>query len=231
LKSKTSKPLLAFVCRFALLFGLLIIPWPGWNGIYGEYFRALGQMVFSRDEGSRIVLFTPNVKQAVSSTLTTELTLGNRYLLDATGKGLLKRAKLDTRSIGWVPTALTLALIAASPLPWIRRGWALLGGLVLVHFFILFTLQTWIWSNEPVVSLATFFPFGKQVADALEFTFVEQLGASFAVPVLIWIFVSFRRNDAHVWNQLFNRGESPKLRSDSSPQPLRRRAASAVQTT
>jgi len=71
----------------------------------------------------------------------------------------------------------------------------LLWGLLLIHCFILFSLQTWIWDESPDLSLTTLSPFWKTVADDLEYTLVTQLGASFSVPVLIWILVTYRRED------------------------------------
>ncbi len=153
-------------------------------------------MAFNLDEAKRVVIFAPNESQPGASNLDTRMTMGNRDLLDAGGKGLLKRTELDTRSIGWVPTALTMALIVATPIPWRRRGLALLGGLILIHGFILFSLQTWIWNNSPDPSLMTLSTFWKGVADELNYTFMTQLGASFSVPVIIWILVTFRRQDA-----------------------------------
>jgi len=189
-------PVIGFVFRFVVVFGLLIAPWPGWNELYGQYFRGLGQMAFSRDEGKRIVVFEPNERQPGFLNLNTRMTLGNRDLLDGAGKGPVKRTELDTRSIGWVPTALTMALILATPIPWRRRGPALLGGLILVHCFIIFSLQAWIWDNSPDLSLMTLSAFWKEVAHELNYTLINQLGASFSVPVLIWILVTFRRQDA-----------------------------------
>jgi hypothetical protein len=188
-------PIFASLCRFALIFGLLILPWPGWNELYGEYFRALGQMAFSREGDTRIVRFEPHELQHGFSSLNTRMTLANRDLVDSSGNGRVEMVDLDTRSIGWVPTALTVALILATPVSWRRRGRALLWGLLLIHCFILFSLQTWIWDESPDLSLTTLSPFWKTVADDLEYTLVTQLGASFSVPVLIWILVTYRRED------------------------------------
>lgn len=94
-----------------------------------------------------------------------------------------------------VPTALTIALVVATPIPWRRRAWALLGGLILIHLFIVISIAVHIWDASPVVSLLTFTPFWQQVADGLDYTLITQYGASFYVPVLIWISVSFRGQD------------------------------------
>lgn len=177
------------------IFGLLIVPWPGWNECYGHYFREIGQLAFSRDEGKRIVVLSPSNAADAAAGLDTQIALGNRDLLDSSGRGLTKKTGFNTRSIGWVPTALTVALIAATPIPLVRRFWALVGGLILVHGFILFSVQTWIWNNSTDVSLLSLSAFWKEVADDLDYTLIDQLGASFSVPVLIWILVTFRRQD------------------------------------
>ena len=54
-----NKKLVGALVRFIVIFGVLVIPWPGWNEFYSSYFRALGQDVFSRQEGQRVVLFEP----------------------------------------------------------------------------------------------------------------------------------------------------------------------------
>jgi len=184
-----------FLCRFALIFGLLILPWQGWNDLYAHYFRDVGQLAFSREGEKRLVCFDSHPSPDGPATMTTRMSLGNTDLMGQDGKGLGEVIDLDTRSIGWVPTALTIALILASPVRWPRRMWALGWGLLLVHAFILFSLQTWIWSEEPALSLTTLSPWAARVVDELQYTLITQLGASFSVPVLIWLLVTFRRED------------------------------------
>ncbi len=188
-------PITLFALRFALIFGLLILPWPGWNDIYGNYFRGFSQLFFSGDEGKCAVVFSSYDGAPDSPALDTQITLANRDLLDSTGKGPMKRTELNTRSIGWVPTALTIALIVATPIRWGRRIRALAAGLILVHGFILFSLQAWIWNNSSDLSLLKISNFWKAVADDLDYTLINQMGPSFAVPVLIWIVVTFRSHD------------------------------------
>ena len=187
--------ILGAVTRFIVIFGLLTLPWPGWNEIYSGYFQALGQAAFSRQDDPRIVLFQPHHVKHGFSSLDTRLTLGNRALVDADGKGLAEMTDLDTRSLGWLPTALTMALILATPVPWRQRAWALLWGLLLVHAFILFSLQVWIWNQSPALSLIDLSPFSKTIVDDLQYTLITQMGASFSVPIVIWILVAIRREN------------------------------------
>jgi hypothetical protein len=183
------------VGRFIVIFGLLVLPWPGWNAIYGSYFRALGQAVFSRPDDQRVVLFEPHQMQHGFSSLDTQMTLGNRALADSSGKGRAEIVDLDSRSMGWMPTALTMALILATPVPWRQRAWALLWGLLLIHAFILFTLQVCLWDESSAVSLIELSPFWQLIVDELQYTLITQLGASFSVPILIWILVTIRREN------------------------------------
>ena len=135
---RSHDPFVGFILRFAFIFGILIAPWPGWNDFYGDYFRAAGQAALNFGETKRVVVLTRSEGEPVHSNIDTQVRMGNRDLLDANGKGLFETTGLDSRSIGWLPTVLTMALILATPIPWRRRGLALLGGLILVQGFILF---------------------------------------------------------------------------------------------
>jgi hypothetical protein len=201
--SKTSKftsglsmkgPAVKFLLRFLVIFGLLIAPWPGLNQAYSQYFQSLGQLVFNpTGETKRMVVFSPASGQIPG--MDTRLTLENAELADASGRGLVKSTEIDARSIGWVPTALTIALILATPIPWTRRLVALAGGIFLIHLFIFFSLQAWIWNNSPDLSLLTLSKFEQRVVGELNYALMNQLGISFTVPVVIWTLVTFRRQD------------------------------------
>jgi hypothetical protein len=45
----------------------------------------------------------------------------------------------------------------------------------------------------------TLTPFWQAVIDNLDYTLLTQMGASFSVPVLIWILVTFRGEDGRVF--------------------------------
>jgi hypothetical protein len=187
-------PGLGFLLRFVAIFGLLIAPWPGLNQAYSRYFQSLGQMVFNpAGETQRMVIFSPASGRIPG--MDTRMVLENAALADSTGRGLVESTEIDSRSIGWVPTALTVALVLATPIPWRRRLVALAGGLVLIHLFIFFTLQSWIWNNSTDLSLLALSGFAQRVVGELNYALMNQLGVSFSVPVIIWILVTFRRQD------------------------------------
>jgi hypothetical protein len=185
---------MGFLLRFAVIFGLLIAPWRGWNEAYSHYFQSLYGFLFNWGQTNRVVTLQPSPPSYAP--LDTQVILANASLVDSAGRGPIRRTEFDSRSIGWVPTALTLALVAATPIPWRRRLAALAGGMVLIHLFIFFSLQSWIWNNSVQLSLLTLSAFWQRAVDELDYLLMNQLGASFTVPVVIWILVTFRRQDA-----------------------------------
>jgi len=184
-----------FVCRFAVIYGLLIVPWPGVNELYARYFTSLGQMAFFREGEKREVQFVSHTTQHGFTTLTTQMIISNRSQVDENGKVRALMVDLDTRSIGWVPTALLIALVLATPVPRPRRIGALFLGLLLVQGFILFSIQACIWNKSTDLALFSVTPFWKYLLDGLDYTLLTQMGASFSVPVLIWLLVTFRKQD------------------------------------
>jgi hypothetical protein len=178
-----------FLCRFVVLYGLLIVPWPGWKAAYGRWFRGFNQLVFASND-RRILQFEPTPD--ARSPLDTQIALANRARIDALGRAPGKRLGLDSRGVGWIPTALFAAMTLASPLGWRRRIWVLLGGLLLIHGYIVFSVGCYICNQSADLGLVTLTPLAKAVAGGLEETLVTQLGPSFAVPALLWLLLSFR---------------------------------------
>jgi hypothetical protein len=178
----------AFLLQFAALYGLLIAPWPGWRAAYGRFFRGLTGAVFASDGGPTIVRFRPAEKPPRPE-IYLEILLAQRAEIDAAGNARTRVLGLDTRAVGWVPTALLVALIAATPLPWSRRWRALLTGGLLVHGYLLVLVACYLWNESAGMVPVSFLPFVSPLGEFLEETFVSQIGPSFVVPTLIWFLV------------------------------------------
>ena len=193
------KLILRFLLRFAVIFGLLILPWPGWSDTYAGAFRAVGNAIFGCDQPDKQLHFEAHVQTKGFSALDSRIVLVNRAITRDGSHNPAVMLGLDTRSIGWVPTALTIALILGTPLPFRRLVLPLVCGLVLIHLFIIFSIAIYIWNESTTVSLVSLSPFVKEIASDLEYTLITQLGISFTIPVLIWIVTVFRREDLARW--------------------------------
>ena len=96
-------------------------------------FQAGGNALFGQDDASRLLRFEPNSQTQGLASIDSRIVLANPALATSDGKMPVTMLGLDSRGIGWVPTALTLALMVATPIPLVRRIWALLGGLIRIH--------------------------------------------------------------------------------------------------
>lgn len=192
------KIIVGFLWRLVLWYGLLIAPWPGLNAAYGRFFRSAGNGVFSRETGRRLLRFEP-VPASSGHLLDTRILLANREVVDQAGNTPAKYLEMDTRAMGWIPMALLMALMLSTPVPWRRRVRGLFLGLLLVNAFILFSLAVYIWNNSPDLGLLVLSPLAKQITAGLEETLVTQVGASFVIPVLIWMLTIFNLSDFAAW--------------------------------
>jgi hypothetical protein len=180
-----------FICVFALVYGALIAPWPGWNSLYAHGFRFLCSACLATENGHETV----RVRAAEpGARLDTQILLVDPAKVDSHGKTPVRILGLDSRGVGWIPTALFIALTLATPVSWRRKGWALGLGLLAVHVYLLLTVEVYIW-NESIPGAAGPVSLLKRIGDGLEETLVTQLGASFVVPTIIWLLVTFRKSD------------------------------------
>lgn len=67
-------------------------------------------------------------------------------------------------------------MILATPVPWKRRGWALLWGLLLVHVFMVLSVACYIWNQSTDLGLLVLTPFWKTIVGSMKETLITQLG-------------------------------------------------------
>lgn len=181
------RPILRFLAVFTLVYGVLIAPWPGWNAAYALAFRGLGEGCFG-STAPKVVRFRA---MPGGGALDTQIVIYDPSRADAQGRIHARMLGLDTRGVGWVPTAFLCALIAASPVTWARRLRALALGLASLYLYLLLAVRVYIWSATLTnASTAT-----RAVASGLEETLIVQLGPSFVVPAILWLLVTFRQAD------------------------------------
>lgn len=101
--------------------------------------------------------------------------------------------------LGYWPTAMFLALVLAKPLPWKRKGWAILWGMLLVHAFILFRLSAQVvaagFAADKSYALFSLSPFWMDVVKRVEEIVAQNPTVSFAASLFILFAVAFTRED------------------------------------
>jgi hypothetical protein len=176
-------------------YGLLLAPWPGWNAMYGRFFRTIGATVLAHEDGRMVVRFRSAVNPPRPE-VDSEIVLADRAQIDSGCRAPARILCLDTRAVGWIPSALLFALVIASPVSWPRRWRALCWGAFFGHVYLLGVVSVFLWNQSSGTVPVSLLPFSPCLGDGLEETFVTQTGASLAIPVLIWLAATFRSDDA-----------------------------------
>lgn len=172
----------AGVCAAAYV--LLILPWPGFRAAYDTYFLGLGKLLFGGKHGDVLVEFVP-ASDPTRPNVTVAANVGNIRKVLPDGSLPVRQLQADARGIGWIPTALFLALTVATPMPLRRKSLALLFGTVVMQIYLAVCIWAWIW--EEWLGVGATAPVWKTLSSSLNYTLVIQMGASFVIPVLVWM--------------------------------------------
>lgn len=189
--ARTLWPVYFFVLKLAIVYGLLLIPWPGVMAAYRAAYCAGGNIFFRTLGGAGRVYFTPS-EQIVAKDKDVSARLEN--IATHTG-GVME---ISSRSMGYLPTSFAMALVVAAPIPWKRRAISLFWGIALISVYV--GVELWLrlvnlFSGADVMAVYTLGPFWKGLVMVL----VKVLGMSpvtaYIAPVVIWTLVCFRRED------------------------------------
>jgi hypothetical protein len=133
------KSLGGFVLRFALVFGLLAWPWPWLRQGVSVCFRAQARILAS-------LIFPAHTfrVEAFSSgrfpTLDTCVIVADPENTGPDGQSRALEIPFDSGAQGWIPLAMLIALVIATPLPWARRWKALLAGALAIQLLVAATI-------------------------------------------------------------------------------------------
>lgn len=132
--------------------------------------------------------FTPPSPRAEQDTL---LVLVNRRT-----PGSIGMLRTSSSLMGYVPVALLIALVSATPMRWSRRGWAVLWGLLLVQAFIAIRISALVLNQGFAVAekpYALFQPgrFVKWMLASASEVLADNPSFAYVAPVCIWLIVLF----------------------------------------
>lgn len=181
------------MCLFALVYALLMSPWPGLGAAYTKLYRKGAALLFGSFGSRGVVLFRPSG----NSVYEIDMYFLDRQRVAADGKVNSVLVHHTCRYAAYMHIVSTAALILATPVPFRRRAKALFGGLILMHCFIvlkLMVLISYTFNNKPL-SLFALNPFFERLLFVTHQLIIDSVSFNFIAPVFIWILVSFRRQD------------------------------------
>ncbi len=205
------------VARFALfvvvVYAVLTWLWPMFDRGYAAWFRSVGNVAFARlwcwpqARVDFLNLYSSDLVADINAVLPGKLPAGfepqkamgvRDTLLVLTNNDVPAvpgMMRTSSRIMGYVPTAVLVALAVATPLSLRRRGWVLLWGLVLVHVFVIFRLTVLVVNNgfAAAKQYALFHPgpFWKDVLRRADEVLADNPTFSYVVPVFLWVLILF----------------------------------------
>ncbi len=185
------KPACRFLVCFAFWYATILFSWPLIGQAYCSAFRAVGTALYGENSSVKEIGFEP-FNQTYHSHYT-RVVIVNPARMNPDGSGPVRNLDLDTRAMGWMPLAFLLALVMAAPLPWSRRRPALFWGVLWQQTFVFIALGYCIWNDSSEVGLVSLSESWKRAAEAVKSMLAGQLIV--AIPILIWLLVTFRRAD------------------------------------
>ncbi len=206
---------IGFFVRVAALYVLAMAPWPGLESAYGKAFVKCadylangvwgggGSGIFGSDALVRVYHQDPEEHGHRDLSMI----LVNRMRMADPDGGT--HAQSTSRHLGYMPTAVLVSLVLATPLGWIRRAWSLLWGLLLINVFVVMRFGSVLLykfhGEEPhcVYNLGTF---GTWLVETTFVLLAVVPATAYVVPLFIWMAVMFRRED---WDTLVKQFEPP----------------------
>lgn len=184
-----------FFARLVLYYGLFLSLW-SWVGLDRAYpiaFQKSATYVFRslHSMGGRWMVLV-HAPEAPVGKFDTEIVVGNP------STGALGKQPLNAQYLGYAPLSMVLTLILASPVPWRRRAWACLWGLILVHAWMAIGLILLVVHAYSVPGPLAMYSVSAVTTKSLAFlaeTMVTSTVGRYAVPVFFWLLVTFRRAD------------------------------------
>jgi hypothetical protein len=188
-----NKTILLFLLKLIVISGLLFAPVSFFDTGYGKFYRANCRMLFHHFLGTGIGLYNES-----KDAKTTNIQIGNLSLLDKNKQLKAGSFDVNTRYRGYIPTVLLISLVLASPVPWKRRLFALIAGLILITAFIM--LKQWIHlvficQQIEWLKMDDFSARQKSITEFVYLNYINTIGPSLFVTVVVWLVVTFRIDD------------------------------------
>jgi hypothetical protein len=184
------KPMLVFLCLSLGIFLLLILVGP--KKMYASCYRSGGNLLYSHCGHQRIANLKPYTDP--NGPLDTEMRIGK------VGKGYIAEMPINSKRLAFIPTALLIALMLATPIGWKQKAtmlgisMAILQGLILIALGIsLAEGFTHVQADgKLLLKLPTYVEW---MVGRLDKFLSGDMNTTFLMPVLVWVLVVARFAD------------------------------------
>lgn len=196
-------PIYKMVAIFAVAYGgiLLLGGLAGMENGYRTAMQSVSNKVFRNFWGDGLVFFQDGVDPS-GKEMDTAITLVNRkaFVEAQQNNTTVYSIKVfcSMRNWGYLISAFFAALLIASPVPLRRKLIAGTVGLLLVQLFVLFRIGVDVefsFQQNEKLNVLDYGGFWEDVIIGMDAFFAKNIVIAFAVPLIIWILVTFKKGD------------------------------------
>lgn len=191
------KQLIIALAIFMGVYLFLILPDFGMAAKYADFYRKQAYTLFHEFGDNGFVVLEPHEDNGSDDT---RLYLANKTLADQKGNVSSAPFNISTRILGYLPSALLLALFAATPIKWWKR-FALMGaGFLILQVFLMgflyfilldmYIKTSWLKMYQDLGNSS------KKFVSYISETLIHGMGLNNFLVVMIWLglVVYFERN-------------------------------------
>jgi hypothetical protein len=175
------RQILYFAVRFVLIFALLVLPWPFVQTIFSSGYRSGAQAFLGLILPQRLVIVEP-YREIDQSSVDIKISIGNPRESRPDGLIPVKEITLDSRSMGWMPLAMFVALWGATPLSRPQRLKMLVAGIGGILSLIVAILLA-----SACPGLLRNVGWQQVLSISIHRLLVDNLWISFVGPAMIWL--------------------------------------------
>lgn len=186
-----------------VIFATFMALWPVIKNEYRLFFREISAGFFKKQTDHLKLISCNVVSSNPKYDIETVFTVKEKWL-PAGKKPPVGTLGTDSWFMGYFPLALLVSLTLATPVSAKRRARALLWGSLLVVLFVVIKMKLILYNIYGVESVS-----GELTYGFLKSTYkgiVSNLGANATIPVIIWILVTFKKED---FQKIFLIGDTP----------------------
>lgn len=183
-----NKTLTGFLIKTVVLYILLTLPLSFLEKNYTKFYISVSKACFTKIHDTGFVFFLPGKD---NSNIT--LQVGNKAIRQDDGTYRASISEVNTRIRGYIPTALLVALLLATPFGWKRKIVNLILGIS--FFTLLVMLKQWIhliyiYNLNPYFQLYILTPAHKKSLDFCYENLVTPSGPSLFIVIMVWFILA-----------------------------------------
>jgi hypothetical protein len=189
----TKKQIIKGAVVFLTAYMIMIVPQTRIGNFYGDFFRNMANRFLGQVGDAGIVIVKPQENERFD----TMLFISKKSLWQGTSyKG--DKYNISSRTLGFLPSVLMLALIIATPVKWKRKITALIISFAAMTVFVLVKLYVIILYKYQLSAWIGIFLYtgeSRKRLILLNDYFAEPLTPAYTLGIFLWIAFCFRKKD------------------------------------